>query len=477
MPIVVIGAGLAGLRIASEFHRQGEEVICLEAAGVAGGRIRSIYGEDGALEYEAGPWRVPGDHRRVRNLFRGEGVRLVPLSTPPLSPSKTRGGPAVVPGVTCWDVHAFTSDDPRRADEADLATGYADQTHSASGSAPYSTAANEFFVAPAGFTTLVEKLAEGVDVRYNHRVIDVKREHHEYTITAHCRIGHNAFETIYFRARTLFVCVPPGMCRGWTIFDQHARSVLSAVDEGELHHIYAKQRVPQRCHLRDASSLLAQSVSTQYGNEWFQASYSGGRIARFWQHVLLTSPRTFRVLLFRSLQRLWRGAVDFDRGADVRSHFWPVAFHRWRAVPRFCLERAVRLAVRPSPWYLPGVYLAGEAFSSFQAWMEGALETAELALAAHRHDVTSGVCTPRFPPEHRSVVMVEGWPLDVTAWSTVHPGGALALRNHLREDVTPLMRHVQHSARAWAVVHSLKDEACARGAVDFAFSGAFQGSS
>ena len=188
-------------------------------------------------------------------------------------------------------------------------------------------------------------------------------------------------------------------------------------------------------------------MSSQYDNEWFQASYSGGRIARLWHDLRLADPARFGSRLRRELGRLWGRAVRVD---ETRCHFWPAAFHHWRPVPGFDLGRAVRLATRPSP-LLPGVFLAGEAFSSHQAWMEGALETAELAHAAYR----SGGA----PPAARDGdVHVEGAALDAARWAAVHPGGAGALAAHAGEDVTELMRHVGHSAHAWAVAHSLKRE-------------------
>jgi hypothetical protein len=53
-------------------------------------------------------------------------------------------------------------------------------------------------------------------------------------------------------------------------------------------------------------------------------------------------------------------------------------------------------------------------------------------------------------------VRVEGHRVAVGDWAKVHPGGAAAIRNHLGEEVSSLMKHMGHSAHAWAVVHSLK---------------------
>ena len=114
---------------------------------------------------------------------------------------------------------------------------------------------------------------------------------------------------------------------------------------------------------------------------------------------------------------------------------------------------AVAMAVEPNPTALPRVYLAGEAWSAHQAWMEGALQTAELALAAFARGARSRRHVPLLAP---TWVRVEGRVLDVAAFVAVHPGGEAALRNHLGEDVGALLAHVGHSEDAWAVVHALK---------------------
>jgi monoamine oxidase len=441
--IVVVGAGIAGLWLTSKLSSMGQ-VVCLEASEMCGGRIRSIYDEKSRLLYEAGPWRVPETHKRVLRLFYEHSIKLGPLRTPPL---QNTSKPKVVSGLCVWDVNALAHG-ASGADEKDLQTGYADQTHCASGSAPYTTDAKRYFVAYDGFTAMVDALQKDNDVRLNHRVVDVRRAHCGYSVHVVRRTGHNSFENVVIYADAVFVCVPPGVCRTWSIFVQHAKSVMNAVEEGQLHHIYVKAKMPSSHHYRDKSSLLSQSLSSQYGNEWFQASYSGGRIARLWRNLSLSDPLLFVQCLGNQVTRMWNKSVRF-RSEDVRSHFWETAFHHWKAVPNFDMPRAVATAVCPSPRALPNVFLAGEAFSSHQAWMEGALETAELALAAYRNP---------FPlsnvPER--AIHVEGHPLDVSKWASVHPGGEAIFANHKGEDVTELMNHVLHSPYAWAVVHSLK---------------------
>lgn len=404
----------------------------------------------GDVDYEAGPWRVPNTHRRVRALCAELGVPLEPLRTP----NVPEPPPAVsLAGLTTWDHNALRTGRPLEADRLDLRTGYAGETHAAS--APYTTHADAYLVAPTGLTSLVEAMARDLeDVRYDHRVVDVvRRSDGAYELTVRRRLGHNAFRTVRLVAReALFVCVPPHACREWTVFREHARSVMHSVRGGALHHIYvADGRHPKRRHVKDERTLAAQYVSSQYpASPWFQASYTAGRLALFWHRLRMASRDLFWTTLRAQVQAMvgWTPRAD----AEHRSHHWPVAYHAWVAgSPHFELDQAVRCSIEPNPTRLPGVYLAGEAWSSHQAWIEGALETAELSVERF---FTTPSEAGRCPAKEE--VVVEGWPLDVSAWKAQHPGGVGPLANHLGEDVTELMLHVGHSADAWAAVHSLK---------------------
>ena len=61
----------------------------------------------------------------------------------------------------------------------------------------------------------------------------------------------------------------------------------------------------------------------------------------------------------------------------------------WKPVPQFEIKEAVLNSIRPDPMEMPHIYWAGEANSSFQGWMEGALETADLAVDFFVHNRVS----------------------------------------------------------------------------------------
>lgn len=450
--VVVVGAGLAGLRIASELEeRGGMEVLLLEARERVGGRVWTEKGEGGRVLYERGPWRVPSTHRRVIRLFSELGVLLVPLPTPtPLYPHSQKGS---CRGLSTWDAEALASGDPSKADVADLETAYADETHSACGSAPYKTDTDEFYVSPSGFSEAIERLSKRLSketLRLNTRVVDIeKKKGRGYEVTVRERRNKNSFsphKTV--DCDSVFVCVPPSVCREWGAMRRFARSTLSAVKEGELAHLYVRDAEFERGnHTLYPSSLVSQVVSSEYeGSDYFQAAYVGGRLARMWQNLHLQAPTSFLRILREEVEK-WTGH-SIPVASEVRHHHWPVAYHAWRAVPDFSLSKSVRLSVLPNPVDLPNLYIAGEAFSSHQAWMEGALETAEMSIDAF--------FSPPPKPPPKSATVVEGREVDVSKWKKVHPGGSGAISNYEGEDLTSLVSHIGHSPHAWAVVHSLK---------------------
>jgi monoamine oxidase len=86
-PVVVVGAGLAGLRAADLIRQAGRQVVVLEARDRAGGRVLTVRSPfDDGLHGEAGPIRIAGVHQAVLRAARSFGLTLTPFASSQGSP-------------------------------------------------------------------------------------------------------------------------------------------------------------------------------------------------------------------------------------------------------------------------------------------------------------------------------------------------------------------------------------------------------
>lgn len=73
---IVVGAGLAGLRAATELVAGGRDVLVLEARERVGGRCETVHTEDGTVLELGGQWISEG-HERMRRLVAEAGLTLL----------------------------------------------------------------------------------------------------------------------------------------------------------------------------------------------------------------------------------------------------------------------------------------------------------------------------------------------------------------------------------------------------------------
>ena len=78
-PIVVVGAGAAGLMAAWELSKAGERVVILEGRDRLGGRIEPLSSEEFGYPAEGGAEFVHGESKLTRALIEAAGLHFVPI--------------------------------------------------------------------------------------------------------------------------------------------------------------------------------------------------------------------------------------------------------------------------------------------------------------------------------------------------------------------------------------------------------------
>lgn len=427
--VIVVGGGVAGLAVAQELRSRGTDALVLESSAEVGGRLRKC----------RVPMRVPCEHWRTLKRVSDYSSSSLPELAPVYHPADR---PA---GLSVWDTLALARRNPLSADHNDL-TGLAGASAAAASIELLPTTKHALVNVPA----LLDDLSKNVTIAHSTRVVDIRRTPSAYVVQCRCRLGDDAFVNRIYVAPTLFLCVPPRRAERWTIMSQWGRAHMASVQSHPTHHIYGSMDAQTCFNTRTSDTLLGRSVS-EASVKAMLLSETGGRLARFWNHLRLSSYPHFLKTLMEEARRVLHLVVD---PSSVTTVHCDSGYHTWRPSPFFVLGKAVAASLMPNPRHLPNVFWCGESHSSYQGWVEGCFETAQAAVNVFY--VPSSYAFARREPTKNEVV-IEGRIVNVSEWARMHPGGAVVLEKlRTNGSATDQFYHAQHSRNAWAILFSLQ---------------------
>ncbi len=473
--VIIIGGGISGLYILDQLKEQhlNLNILLLERNYSTGGRIKTQYFQNGSFQFETGPWRFNNNHHNLKSLInqyhleyqinssssQESTVFTIPSENQNTSTKKKKKTLKSTPGLSYFDNITYQENIniANQTNQLYKVPPIMDSTTSV-----YDISKREgktYYVLLKGFSKLIELLEtkHSKNIKVNCMVTDVKIDQDQIYQVLFSERNKNQYTSKKISAKNIILCIPPKDLVNWSISQKFLLPLLYSVNSIPLHHIYGycqdlNKFYNNRFYIT-TESPLSQIISGEFDNNWFQVSYSGGERAQYWNRLKMTKPEIILDQLNYQLKQLNLNI----KISQYQSFYWENAIHYWIPNFKFDLKKNVANSINPDPVNLPKLFCAGEAFSSYQGWIEGALETSKLVINNFNNIQSNKYLFHQVNiPKNFQYVIIDNRILDVKKWKQVHPGSKQAIENHLNEDISQLFRFINHKNYSWAIVYNIQ---------------------
>lgn len=472
--VIIIGGGISGLFTLDQLKKYypNLKILLLERSNSTGGRIKTQYFQNGQFQFETGPWRFNGNHHNLKSIINDYHLEFqinsssssestvfsIDSNNKNISNNKKKTLKST-PGLSYFDniIYRENINLANHNNEISKVPLIMDSTSSV-----YDITKRKgkiFYVLLKGFSNLV-KLLESKNqknIKINSKVTDVKVNQDQTYQVFFSERNNNQYNSKKISAKNIILCLPPKDFANWTISKKFLLPLVNSVNTIPLHHIYGYCKDLKKFYnnqfLINTDSPLSQIISGEFNNNWFQVSYSGGERALYWNRLKMTKPEIMMDQLNYQLKKMNLNL----KISKYQSFYWENAIHYWIPNFKFNLKQNLLNSIHPDPVNLPNLFCAGEAFSSYQGWIEGALQTSKLVINTFNNIQNNKYL---FHPINISkkfqYVIIDNRILDIAKWKQVHPGSKQAIDNHLYEDISQLFRFINHKNYSWAIVYNIQ---------------------
>jgi hypothetical protein len=400
MRVVIVGAGLSGLYLASELSQSDDitQITIYEKAGRVGGKLRSECCEGEVLEH--GAWRVSKDHHLVRSLIAKD---MKMFKYPDIRVDDTEP-----PRNHCPDVSIFASRMVQlgiaEAANMDLLSGYVGaDARPDDGSVRHQ---GRYRGVSNGYDSIAKRLHEDIikckkiTVHLKHIVRNVvyAGAHIGFTVLDDKRVSMLECDRIVFAcsAHQAAQCCQGDIALAF-------RPLTASIQPLELCRIHGHGNHGHTDRV-DLSSPFYRHIEVK-GNEWAILSYTSGKMAVAIRDLLTHDPTV---------------------SEGMKWVFWPNGTHMWRPAFNFNMARNAWNSVCVAT----GVYIIGESLSDMQGWCEGALRSVKMLLRQfNKERRPNAEIKLEYERKHPSskIVFYRDRPIDVSEWASRHPGGPVII--------------------------------------------------
>jgi cytochrome b involved in lipid metabolism len=440
----IIGGGIGGLYCANLLTEKGLSVCLYEKQSEFGGRIKTIY-EKKTVAYESGPWRIHPSHNLLLKLVKSLDLEVIPTyhrihykNFPKEKQKKSNKKDLSMKDMSLTTFQEQCLETELQEVNLNMQkTGY-DMIFQE----PYEKNSKtieiepNFYVVKEGLSKVVERLVnclekkKNVKLYTNHFVQNIEYDEKDENYTIYFTIRKkNKYIPHYVKAKTCVLGIPPSDLEKLTSLTLQPN--INTVGSLPLLHTLAySKNIAKNFGKYICNSPISQIIHSCYGNNWFQISYTSGRLAMFFHNLIISSKKRWEEYIRKEFYQYFPSKVTVDK---IVSHFWRHAVHYYH--PNFQKSK-VELSHRniyPHPSKYKNLYIIGESISRKQAWIEGALESVEYFIKIFPDEnVRKKVKKPK------EYVIYDGRILNVSKWKYVHPGSRQVIENHMGEDITDL---------------------------------------
>ncbi len=391
---IIVGGGLAGLTVAEAL---GEKACVLERYPAFGGRV--VTHRDDGLQYEIGAGRIYKDHIHVNKLVKRFKLNTFPISTqsvynnesnPFLAlftpirtvletlPQKVLGEHTIAELVPST-YHPIFKMYPYWAElfllRADVALPLFKK-----GETMGATGSSDYYGVVEGLDAITSKLAEaakkaGATLHNRHRVHDVLRKGPVFEVKGDYGKKAEAKPFTYTCDRIVIATCRCSLSdfsvlKGAPLLKQLATSPLT-----RIYATYPKQE--GAVWFADMEKVVVDNplryiIPINPDKGLIMISYTDGPDTEYWEQY--KSDDDLKAAIMKHVRATFPEKT-IPEPTFIKKHVWPSGCTYW--LPgAYDPVKASRAAHNPAD----GVYVVGESISMNQAWMEGALESAETLL-------------------------------------------------------------------------------------------------
>jgi hypothetical protein len=398
--ILIVGAGIAGLRVATELLKSKPtlKILFIEMYKTVGGRIDTV--KTGSTHYESGARGIHSSHRKVLEIVKSNNLNLTKIDSQLDWRSSVYKKTEKNDYYTLFKINldilrSLPKEKLRMQTVRDLfieilGTEMAKniletypyrselETMSADSALDLFTTLNNgnFYIINEGFHKIPELLYEklkkqNVEFKFDHEILKVEYDD-TYKITA-----LNKGKTIQIRANRIILAIPQKSLEKIYPFSPD-HPLIKKVRMEPLLRIYSKYRTadwfPKHNIVTD--SPLRYIIPCNRAEGLIMSSYLDARDIEPWlQFTKKEQQDSLKQKIQNETQNLFP-ELDIPKSIFTKAYLWRQGCSYWLPGD-YDYREASKQALYPMPETYPKLHIVGESFSQKQQWVEGALEHAD----------------------------------------------------------------------------------------------------